>query len=100
MSQPQPKGLLTSLILFITVGLFSLATLFTVLILEVRSGQEQLNQQIAQLSGTPIAKPANSERLPSADPQQLAQMQATIELIATRQRTLPAPPKRDRKSVV
>lgn len=93
MSQPQPKGLLTSLILFITVGLFSLATLFTVLILEVRSGQEQLNQQIAQLSGTPIAKPANSERLPSADPQQLAQMQATIELIATRQRTLPAPPK-------
>lgn len=94
MGNQQPKGLLTSLVLFITVGLFSLATLFTLLILEVRSGQQQLNQQLAQLTGVPItAATSNTSIDPSIDPLQLSQMQATLELIAFRQqRTLSTDP--------
>lgn len=87
MSNTQPKGLLTSLVLFITLGLFSLATLFTILILEVRSGQQQLNSQLAALTGETLPSPQPSSH-PSGSPgsEQFGQLQATLDLIATRQR--------------
>ncbi len=88
MSNTQPKGLFTSLVLFITLGLFSLATLFTLLILEVRNGQQQLNQQLAALSGKPFnpsRATTSSDDLPNIE--QLNQIQATLDLIANRQRS-------------
>ncbi len=89
MVNTQPKGLFTSLVLFITLGLFSLATLFTVLILEVRSGQQQLNQQLKTLTGVPLPTPQviaenNLSPLPG---DQFNRLLATVDLIATRQRS-------------
>ncbi len=91
MGTVQPKGLLTSLALFITLGLFSLATLFTVLILEVRNGQQQLDQRIAELSGqAPLAQPSSATSQESRSEDSLRQLMATVELIANRQRSAPS----------
>lgn len=60
MGQQSPKGLLTSLVLFIVIGLFSLATLFTLLILEVRNGQQTLTQQLTQFSGSEHSAPVTT----------------------------------------
>ncbi len=80
MGEKPSKALLTSLVLFIVLGLFSLATLFTVLILEVRSGQQQLNQQLSQLSGIPLPE-LEGHPTPFDLEQPLAHLQATLDVL-------------------
>ena len=53
MDGSRSKALLTSLILFIVLGLYSLTTLFTVLLLDLRSGQDEIVHQLSTLPSPP-----------------------------------------------
>ncbi|MBT3196138.1 MAG: hypothetical protein HN842_08960 [Gammaproteobacteria bacterium] len=91
-----PKGLLNALALFIGTGLFGLATLFTLLILDVRHNQQRLITQLSS-QGEPLApithlQPSVTAPRSSSEREeierigrQLTQIQATLE-------ALPPPP--------
>lgn len=77
------KGLLTSLTTFIVMGLLSLATLFTLLILDVRNGQDLLNEQLQEEHRSPAASETvlSSAPLIHTDPRLLTQVQQIEEAI-------------------
>lgn len=103
------KGLLTSLATFIVMGLLSLAALFTLLILDVRDGQESLNTLLTQ-HGTDLSPATSatdqtnrSEPLPAVihtDPevdQRLQDIETSIQQLTEQlsMRSTPQPPTTD-----
>ena len=94
-----PKGLLTALTLFISVSFFTLATLFTVLILEIRNNQQQFSEQLATHGDnshtSSVAISGNTQphftdtAIQNTEPQ-LAQLQQTLADFEERSRSLTA----------
>ncbi len=78
------KSLFVSLALFIVMGLFALAALFTLLLLDLRNGQEALGQQLADITEKSAHASRNMERgAPplSAIGRQIDQLQLAVEQV-------------------